>query len=331
MASSAAEFAPARFATNDLPEPDRFEYWREALGRAVMNLEIDPVPDESPSATMTLRTLPGVAISIGEDVGMQYRRTPALIDSDDFVLVVALAGARMMNQVGREVITRAGEAAVVTCAEPGIAIPAGLERWMCLRIPSKVLAPMIGNARDVICRPIQPTVDALRFLVSYIVALDDADPLLAPDVATLAATHIHDLVALSIGATRDAAAIAQGRGLRAARLKAIKSDIVSNLGHHGLTIGAVALRHGVTPRYVQTLFQSEGRTFSSFVLDQRLARAHRLLSDPRYAHLTIGAVAFETGFGDLSYFHRTFRRLYGATPSDVRSNARPAASSQKAD
>ena len=63
MASSDAEFAPIRFSTEDLPEPDRFECWREALGRAVMNLEVDPEPDMLPNASMTLRALPGIDIS----------------------------------------------------------------------------------------------------------------------------------------------------------------------------------------------------------------------------------------------------------------------------
>jgi AraC-like DNA-binding protein len=36
----------------------------------------------------------------------------------------------------------------------------------------------------------------------------------------------------------------------------------------------------------------------------------------------VSSVAFEVGFGDLSYFNRTFRRRFGATPSDVRA-ARP--------
>jgi AraC-like DNA-binding protein len=184
---------------------------------------------------------------------------------------------------------------------------------------------MIGNVEDLICRPIPPAIDALQLLVSYAVTLDDTDPALTPAVGNLAATHIQDLVALSIGATRDAAAVAEGRGLRAARLKAIKAEIVGRLGHHDLTVGAVALRQGITPRCVQMLFESEGRTFSSFVLDQRLLRAHRLLTDPRHADWTVGAIAFEAGFGDLSYFHRAFRRLYGPTPSDIRRDARPEA------
>jgi AraC-like DNA-binding protein len=54
---------------------------------------------------------------------------------------------------------------------------------------------------------------------------------------------------------------------------------------------------------------------------RRLVRAHRLLTDPRWADRNIASIAFASGFGDLSYFNRTFKRLYGETPSDIRSTA----------
>jgi hypothetical protein len=53
----------------------------------------------------------------------------------------------------------------------------------------------------------------------------------------------------------------------------------------------------VTPRSVQRLFEAEGTTFSHFMLDQRLARAHRLLNDPRCAGWTVSAITFEVGIG----------------------------------
>jgi AraC-like DNA-binding protein len=40
--------------------------------------------------------------------------------------------------------------------------------------------------------------------------------------------------------------------------------------------------------------------------------------DPRYADGKISVIAFGAGFGDLSDFNRTFRRHYGAAPSNVR-------------
>jgi AraC-like DNA-binding protein len=70
----------------------------------------------------------------------------------------------------------------------------------------------------------------------------------------------------------------------------------------------------------------EGTTFTDYVLGQRLARAHRRLIDPRRDGEKISAVAFDSGFGDVSYFNRVFRRHYGAAPSDVRARARNGAS-----
>jgi AraC-like DNA-binding protein len=146
----------------------------------------------------------------------------------------------------------------------------------------------------------------------------DSAMLANPDLQRIIVTHAHDLVAAVVGATRDAAAMAEERGVRVARLRAIRSDVAANLCDSTLTVAAVASRHRVTPRYVHKLFEAEGITFSEFVLGLRLARAQRMLTDPRLAGLAISAVAYEVGFGDLSHFNRAFRRVYGATPSEVR-------------
>jgi AraC-like DNA-binding protein len=62
-------------------------------------------------------------------------------------------------------------------------------------------------------------------------------------------------------------------------------------------------------------------TFTDYVLAQRLARAHHMLTDPRRAGEKISNVARDVGFGDLSYFNRAFRHRYGETPSGVRADA----------
>ncbi|WP_283810827.1 helix-turn-helix domain-containing protein [Bradyrhizobium macuxiense] len=53
------------------------------------------------------------------------------------------------------------------------------------------------------------------------------------------------------------------------------------------------------------------------VAEGRGLAAARLI-DPRSSGRSISTIAFEAGFGDLSYFNRTFRLRYGATPSDIR-------------
>jgi AraC-like DNA-binding protein len=81
---------------------------------------------------------------------------------------------------------------------------------------------------------------------------------------------------------------------------------------------ALAARHGITPRYLHKLFENDDMTCSQYVLDQRLALAYRRLRDPRQADCTVSSIAHDAGFGDLSYFNRTFRRRYGVTPSGAR-------------
>jgi AraC-like DNA-binding protein len=87
------------------------------------------------------------------------------------------------------------------------------------------------------------------------------------------------------------------------------------------SLDAVAKCQDISPIYVRKLFESDDTSFTQFVLSERLARAHRLLSDPRFAERSIAALALEAGFGDLSYFNRAFRRCYRATPSGVRARA----------
>jgi AraC-like DNA-binding protein len=103
-----------------------------------------------------------------------------------------------------------------------------------------------------------------------------------------------------------------------ARLRAIKADIVANLNDPKLSLGAIAMRQRVSPRYVRMLFEAEGSSFTEFVLRERSARAYRMLTDRRFANHTISAIAFEAGFGDLSYFNRCFRQRFGDTPRGVR-------------
>jgi AraC-like DNA-binding protein len=162
---------------------------------------------------------------------------------------------------------------------------------------------------------------AMRMLVRYLELLTQGAAANV-ELGMLAEAHVHDLIALALGATREAAEIAGGRGVRAARLRAIKADIAQNLRSDDVSAAGLAKRHGVTPRYIHKLFEGEGVTLSRFVRDQRLAHVRRMLADPRHADLTIGAIAFQAGFGDLSTFNREFRRQFGATPTDVRLGAR---------
>ena len=159
---------------------------------------------------------------------------------------------------------------------------------------------------------------ALNLITSYISAVIDDPALELPEVQRLVATQLCDLIAVTIGTTREAIEIAKGRGIRAARLRAIKCDIEAHLPDCDLTSGGVARRQGISESYIRKLFEAEATSFSEFVLGRRLIRAHRMLLDRGLANRSIASIAFGSGFGDLSYFNRVFKRTYGRRPSEIR-------------
>src|SRR5262249_8084135 len=187
-----------------------------------------------------------------------------------------------------------------------------------LRVPRATLEKTVVRIDDALMRTIPGDRGALGLLENYASWLLKAAPSLDQRLLNLSVQHVQDLLALTIGPVADFAETVGMRGLKAARLKLAKSFIIAHSHRRDISISAVASSLNVTPRYVQRLFEAEGTTFSEFLVGQRLSRAHRLLCDPNANQIAISTIAYDVGFGDLSYFNRRFRRQYGHTPRDVR-------------
>jgi AraC-like DNA-binding protein len=308
-------------STAALPPAHRVEAFREAFGRRILKIDMEPEPGLAFEADMTLRSLPGLGIGAGSLSPMRNSLTAALIDNDDLVLVILRAGGATARQHGREETISDGQAVVTANDAPACFAGHTQTQLVNLRFGRRQLAWRLADPGASVLRPIARDNQALRLLTSYMRVVDAELPHSTPDLQRATADHIHDLTALALGATRDAAEVAKGRGVQAARLHAIKADVVANIGANWLSAEALAARHGVSSRYIRALFHRRQTTFTDFVLNQRLARAHKLLVGSRLAARSIGAIAFEAGFDDLSYFNRCFRRCYGATPSDIRAAA----------
>jgi AraC-like DNA-binding protein len=315
-------FPKVRFSTANLAERGRLALWREYYCHTIFRVAIDPACDASFRATVTSRALPDLHLLRGALSAVRIMRTRELVadGNNDFALIINQTGRIAVTARGREVALHEGDAVLANSGEIASFDRTVLGSSLGLRIPYPVLSSLVVDIDDAVMRLV-PRTGVLKLLASYANPLLEEDGLVTPELQHLAVAHVHDLVALTLGATRDAANAAQGRGVRAARLRAAKACIVENSSNRRLSIGAIARHLGVTPRYLQKLFEDDGSTFSAFLLGQRLANAHRTLSNPEFDSHQVSAVAYEVGFGDLSYFNRCFRRRFGATPRDVRENA----------
>jgi len=284
-------------------------------------VSFDPIRDLDCDIDFGIRKLADLGLLSGTVQGM--RHVHAHRDSgdgnDDFSFHLNVSGLSLVEGCRGETTLRNGDAMLLSYSVGRTISRPGLVDHRVIRLPRASLRPLVRRIDDAVLRPIPRGTGMLNLLRSYVDAVFD-DPVLArPDMQQLLVDQLCDLVAVTLGATQDAAAAASGRGVRAARLRAIKTDIEVNLAHGGdLSPSAVARRQHVSDSYIRKLFEAEDTSFSEFVLSRRLLRAHRLLVDARRVEHSIASIAFEVGFGDLSYFNRAFKRFYGATPSEIR-------------
>jgi len=320
--------ASFRFSTAVLPEAVRAKAVHELYERATppdRPEPFEPLSDFLVSADITKWMLPGLSVISGTLGGLRQavRSINSVVSSEDDLLVaINLNGRSTAHRRDQEVVLRNGDAMLVTRGATAFNFThPRLVRFMGFRVPRDAIEPLVGRLGEGLVQVVPHYTKALKLLVTYASAIAGEQRSYTPELERLVATHMHDLIAATAGATRDGQEIAEGRGIRAARMRAIMADITANIDNSDLTVAAVAQRQCVTSRYVHKLFEGEGLTFSTFVLGRRLSRAHRMLSDQRLDDRTISSLALDVGFGDLSYFNRAFRRRYDATPSEIRHSA----------
>jgi AraC-like DNA-binding protein len=309
-----------RLSTEALPERDRMAIWREEFSRAMFKLDVDPIGPGPFKSELNVGALPGLAFFSGYASPARFRAAPGLAAANGDTVAfsrMAVNGAISAHR-GFETTLAVGDATLVCCPDPiTYSVPLGCFKSS-VRLSRPVLMALAPGLEDAYNKVIPEQNEALGLLFSYLKVLSGQQAASTPELQHTVVTHIYDLAALALGASRDTAELAKERGLRAARLRAIKEYIELHLSEPGLSLESVALRNRVSPRYIQKLFELEGTSFSEFVRSRRLARTYRMLQDPRQVHLNISTIAYGCGFGDVTAFNRAFRRHYGAAPTDVR-------------
>jgi AraC-like DNA-binding protein len=216
-----------------------------------------------------------------------------------------------------DVVFEAGQSALFTPSNRIVTrVPGDELHVRALVVSRPALCELVSNVDDVLGKQLDPHLPAMRYLERYLgIVADpggfDTDPLVFAHVERT----IVDLLALVIGAGRDATEIASMRGLRAARAQAVLAEIRAHFAVRSFSPRRVAETLGLAPRYLQDLLQETGASFSERVLELRLQKARTMLMDARYNRLRISEIAEASGFNEVPYFNRCFRRRFGASPT----------------
>ncbi len=307
--------------TADVAAPDRFAYFREAVCEAFMDLS--PEHDRSGSFDAVVESVPLADGAVNRVRGTPHhvRRTPAQIrrtTEQCFFLNIQLKSECVIEQKGRAVRLVPGQVALFGSDLPfRIYHPEGRDMsvasfWLPRRpIEESIPGREVPGIRRVSDHPfLGPPIAAIaRTLNRGARAVDPAD-------ASLMMESLIQLTAQACAGNR-AEAIAPDT-LHPALLAAILEHVESRLHDPGLSVAGVAARFGIGKRYVHKLFEKTGNSFSCHVLQCRLERAAADLAAVEHARTPIAEIAYRNGFSDLSYFNRSFKAHFQATPRELR-------------
>jgi AraC-like DNA-binding protein len=316
------------FSSDDLPshlnDRARLSAWHESCG-AISSCEASYLSDRPFFMHLVgcIHASSGVKVIQWDGTLAHTHRAPRHIARDgvDDLALSFNVGAHpwMIFQRGQQAVASSGSAILHSQGETSdfrVKAPTGA---VAVLVPRADLAALVPNAEDLVGQLFDHNTPAIRHLQRYL------ELILGPDgIGTDPALDAHfgqtlvDLAALALGAGRDVAEIARMRGLRAVRLQAVVRKIKESFADPACSPQRVALRLGLSARYVQDLLQETGVTFTERVRELRLQQARALLASAQGDGLRIAEIASRCGFNDISYFNRRFRARFGAAPTQFR-------------
>jgi AraC-like DNA-binding protein len=313
------------FSSDELParlgDAARFARWRDFMVSVHGSLDMSCLPDQPFSQRLDAAQFGSVAVLEFRGTTDRFTRTSRTVaasTSRGYFFTLNRGRALMaLSQVGRESVLDAGGAALGNGAEAGDVCANGGNAYAMVVVPAERLEELVAGAEDMVARPIDPATPAMRHLRRYVEMLsreDEDDPALLAHIGTA----LTDLIGLALGAGREAAELARMRGMRASQLALVLAEIRAGFRDPAFSPGVVASKVMLSPRYIRDLLHDTGTGFTERVMELRLQRARAMLAHRECDRLKVIDIALDCGFNEVSYFNRSFRRRFGASPTQYR-------------
>ena len=299
-----------------------YEKWREEICRSFCRLDTVPSESDSIDCHNDFALLDSIALASPSGASARFARTRALLSDgcDDFVLISALRGPVRVIQGEKTIDLASAQMCLTEMNICGFADLTQKSRFTTTRIPRRLLLQVASGAETRLARPLQEDPALIIMIERYFALCSDVAQNLDAAGQKTAAQHLVDLVGLLVGTNADRSEVNGRRGQAGARLELMKAEVLSNLHKRDMSVDTIAQAYGLGARQAQRLFAQSGITFTEFVLQQRLLRARQLLLDRRNRHRKVSDIAYASGFSDLSYFNRTFRKCFGLTPTEIQAD-----------
>lgn len=308
-----------RLSNRDVPVREGLSYLHDFVARSVAGLQFTPRDRNNFEFALAARSLDGdTVIGTARYSPVLGERTRELIADgrNNYMLTIHDEDYESDRPGGGTLSVKSGDVVIVNeSIRHSFCLPG--TKLTAIVLDEKRLASLAPDVRKHAMHRIAADTPSAGLIAGYANLLLGDTPIDAM-AARLASDHLYQLAALALNHNARSAQT-DLRGIGSVRLALIKKDIASNATDPDLTITDIARRQRVSARYIQRLFEREGTSFGQHLRDLRLDLARAQIE--ACENMTISAIAFDTGFGDLSHFNKCFRERFGATPSEIRAQA----------
>ncbi len=266
------------WSTDQLPDQDRFDYWRELRAKNIFGVTANLAKDQRPAFRGAMAALQVGSATVVEMHASAYqvRRHDADIErapSDSLCIYQQLGGACWFEtDKGGEFILDPGRLATSNSDMPYATTPTSDQGFhlQLVKIPLARCKDLIASSSDIDARPL-PATALSALLSSFFAAFVEQSPHLKGAAAEIA---VQTLAQLALAARGLAVADSEpGRdAVRSARLAAARDIIDRNL-HRPLSAAAVAAMLKISVRQLHLLFEPTATSFARYMLARRLERA----------------------------------------------------------
>ncbi|MBT0667479.1 acetamidase/formamidase family protein [Novosphingobium profundi] len=305
-----------RITTNVYPKEQRRDAWRFALGR--LSLTLDEA-DEN--------TLYGELIQFRASTGISFIRVTGTAQTwtidfreqpQTYWVAMLLDGSATMRDAQQELRLSDGE---LICGQGNAPVQlsfTGDNRTLIVQVPHSELTARLKAPVGAAPRKIATDTGTARIFAGMLRSLADTINDITTDQARPVELAFPEFLVTSLLDNAPPKALGGAAGMRAALLERIFQTIEIRLSDPDLNYQQVAAEHGISPRYLQKLFESINDSFGHYVKVRRLERCRLDLRSPLHVQKSISDILFEWGFNDSASFSRAFREQYGISPREYR-------------
>jgi AraC-like DNA-binding protein len=235
-------------------------------------------------------------------------------DRDHLFLLLQLEGACGVEQFGRQSRIGPRDCILVDSAHPvKLYFEGQYGNHIAVHLPRHTLLGDPANPVR-IAQPLAAT-DPMATMLSALVAKivrSDSNPTRGPQLRDLLQHALKEAFA-----TDEGHEISAPKDRASGRLELARLLIDRHLTEGRLSPNWLSRRLGVSLRTLQEDFCSAGVTVTSFIRDRRLRLAKEKLTEGRRNERGgIADIAYASGFNDISYFNRSFKKAFGSSPKE---------------